>query len=127
MKRPSTQPRTITMARRALIVQRVLVDGWTTTRAASAFGVSKRLVDVWVADYRRHGMMSLRRSAGETLAFEIVQLTILQPFRELLCGFVASIRRPFQRNRVPELLALHRSNEELGGECRTLPAVITLL
>ena len=106
----------MTMARRALIVQRVLVDGWSTAKAASAFGVSKRLVDVWVADYRRHGMMSLRRSAGETLASEIVQLTISQPIRGLASRVGAAIRRLFLRNRVPELLALHRPNRELGGE-----------
>jgi transposase-like protein len=116
MKRPSTQHRTMTMARRALIVQRVLVDGWTTAKAASAFGVSKRLVDVWVADYRRHGMMSLRRSAGGTLASEIVQLTISQPIRGLAGRVAAAIRRLFIRNRASELLALHRPNEELGGE-----------
>jgi transposase-like protein len=116
MNTASVRPHTITMARRALIVQRVLVDGWTSAKAASAFGVSKRLVDVWVADYRRHGMMSLRRSAGETLASEIVQVTISQPIRGVVGRIAAGIRRLFVRNRVPELLALRRSNEELGGE-----------
>jgi transposase-like protein len=116
MKRPSTQPRTITVARRALIVQRVLVDRWTTAKAASAFGVSRRLVEVWVADYRRHGMASLRRSAGETLASEIVQLTISQPIRGFAGRIAAAIRRLFVRNRAPELFPLRRSNEELGGE-----------
>jgi transposase-like protein len=116
MKKASVHPRTITMARRALIVQRVLVDGWTTAKAASAFGVSKRLVDVWVVDYRRHGMASLRRSAGGTLASEIVQVTISQPIRGLAGRIAAGIRRLFVRDRAPELLPLHRSNEELGGE-----------
>jgi transposase-like protein len=106
----------MTMARRALIVQRVLVDGWTSTKAASAFGVSKRLVDVWVADYRRHGMMSLRRSAGERLVSEIVQVTISQPIRGLAGRIAAAVRRLLSPNRVPDLLALRRSNEELGGK-----------
>ncbi|MBV8334208.1 MAG: helix-turn-helix domain-containing protein [Alphaproteobacteria bacterium] len=116
MRRASVQPCTVTMARRALIVQRVLVDGWSTAEAASAFGVSKRLVDVWVANYRLHGMASLRRSSGETLASQIVQLTIWQPIRGLVGRGAAAIRRLFIRNRTPELLALHRPNEELGGE-----------
>src|SRR5215472_1808706 len=116
MNTASGQPRAITMARRALIVQRVLVDGWTSAQAALAFGVSKRLVDVWVADYRRHGMMSLRRAAGETLASEIVQVTISQPIRGLAGRIVAAIHRLFARNRAPEPLTLRRSNEELGGE-----------
>jgi transposase-like protein len=106
----------MTMARRALIVQRVLVDGWTSAKAASVFGVSRRLVDVWVADYRRHGMASLRRSAGETLASEIVQLTISQPIQGFAGRIAAAIRRLFVRNRAHELLRLRRSHEELGGE-----------
>src|ERR1700752_124585 len=116
MKPASIQPRTITVARRALIVQRVLVDGWTSAKAASAFGVSKRLVDVWVADYRRHGMMSLRRSAGGTIASENAEVTFPRPIRGLAGRIGAGIRRLSARNRAPELLALRRSNEELGGE-----------
>ena len=115
MKTAFLQPSTITMARRVLIVQRVLVDGWTSAKAASAFGVSRRLVDIWVADYRRRGMMSLRRSARKTLFVEIVQMMISQPVRGLAWRVAAGIRRPFLRNRAPEPLALRGSNEELGG------------
>ena len=116
MNTASVQPRPITMARRALIVQRVLVDGWSSAKAAAAFGVSQRLVEVWVVDYRRHGMMSLRRSAHETLAGEILQVTISQPVRGVMGRIATGFRRLFLRNRVPELLLLRRSNEELGGE-----------
>ena len=47
-------------ARRGHVVQRVIVDGWTTADAARAAGVGERDVVRWVADYRRRGMASLR-------------------------------------------------------------------
>jgi hypothetical protein len=46
--------------RRAQIIQRVLVDGWSPAQAASVFGLPERRVARWVADYRRRGMASLR-------------------------------------------------------------------
>ena len=116
MNTTSVRPRTITVARRAVIVQRILVDGWTSAKAAATFGVSQRLVDVWVADYRRHGMASLRRAAGDTLAREIVQVTISQPVRGIASRIASGIRRLFVRGRVPEPLPLRRSNDDLGGE-----------
>lgn len=116
MNNASARPRTITTARRALIVQRVLVDGWSSAKTAATFGVSQRLVDVWVADYRRHGMASLRRTVGETLAGEIVQVTISQPVRGIASRIASGIRRLFVRERFPEPLPLRRSNDDLGGE-----------
>jgi len=62
MKNPDFRRRTISVAQRGQIVQRVIVDHWTSDEAA-AFGVRRRLVDVWVADFRRHGMASLREDA----------------------------------------------------------------
>ena len=115
----STAPnrsRAITTARRALIIQRVLVDGWSSAEAAAALGVSQRLVDVWVTDYRRHGMASLRRPAGESLAGEIVQLTISQPVRGLASRIASGLRQFLGRDRVPERLPLRRLNEDFGGE-----------
>ncbi|HEV2303385.1 MAG TPA: helix-turn-helix domain-containing protein [Stellaceae bacterium] len=50
--------------RRGQIVQRVIVDGWTTREAAGAFGLDERLVVRWVAAYRRCGMASLREDAS---------------------------------------------------------------
>jgi transposase len=47
-------------ATRGQIVQRVLVDGWSTAQAAASFGIGERQVVRWVAAYRRHGMASLR-------------------------------------------------------------------
>ena len=112
MNPASAQPRTITLARRALIVQRVLVDGWTSAEAAAAFGVSERQVDVWVADYRRYGMTSLRRAPGNTLAAEIVRLTILRPMRGIASRIASGLRRLLLRERLAEPLPLQRLNDD---------------
>jgi transposase-like protein len=116
MNAARNRSRAITTARRALIVQRVLVDGWSSAEAAAALGVSQRLVDVWVADYRRHGMASLRRPARESLAGEIVQLTISQPARGLASRVASGLRRFLGRDRVPRPLPLGRLNDDFGGE-----------
>jgi transposase-like protein len=110
------QSRAITTARRALIVQRVLVDGWSSAEAAAAVGVSERLVDVWVTDYRRHGMTSLRRPVGESLAGKVIERTISQPVRAVASRIAGGLRRFFRRDRVPERLPLGRLNEDIGGE-----------
>jgi transposase len=96
------------LARRALVIQRVLVDGWTSAEAATAFDVSERQVDVWVADYRRHGMKSLRRSPRKSFRAEIVHLTISRPVREIASRMAGRLRRLFQRERVQQTSPLHR-------------------
>ncbi len=73
--------RIISVAQRGQIVQRVIVDGWTSAEAAAAFGVPRRIVEVWVADFRRHGMASLRREPGRTIAAEMVRSTVWRPVR----------------------------------------------
>lgn len=50
----------IAAVRRGQIIQRVLVDGWSTAQAAAVFGFPERRIARWVADYRRRGMASLR-------------------------------------------------------------------
>ena len=116
MDSASNRSRAITTARRALIVQRVLVDGWSSAEAAAAVGVSQRLVDVWVTDYRRRGMTSLRHPVDESLVGEFVQRTISQPVRALASRIASGARRFFLRDRVPERLPLRRLNEDVGGE-----------
>ena len=116
MDSASNRSRVITRARRALIVQRVLVDGWSSAEAAAAFGVSQRLVDVWVADYRRHGMASLRRPAGESLVGEFVRLTMSQPVRGVASRIASRLRRFVRNDRIPERLPLRRLNDDFGGE-----------
>ena len=50
----------IAAVQRGQIIQRVLVDGWSTRQAAAACGIPERRIARWVADYRRDGMASLR-------------------------------------------------------------------
>jgi transposase-like protein len=107
--------RTITVARRALIVQRVLVDGWTSAEAAAAFGVSQRQVDVWVADFRRSGMTSLRRAPGKTFAVEILRLAIERPIRGVARRITHSLRRLFVHERLPQPLPLRHLNDIRRG------------
>lgn len=50
-------------AQRGLMVQRVLVDGWSAAAVAASHGVDERQVAALVAAYRRHGMAVLRDEA----------------------------------------------------------------
>lgn len=106
----------MTVARRALIVQRVLVDGWTSGKTAATFGVSEHLVDVWVADYRRYGMTGLRRTPGKIVALEILRLTVGRPIRGAARRIANGLRRLFARERLAQPLPLRRSHHDLGGE-----------
>ena len=60
MSRLSAETDNIAAATRGLIVQRLIVDGWSAAEAAASFGVSEQQVERWVTAYRRHGMASLR-------------------------------------------------------------------
>ena len=115
MKTTSAQRRTITVARRALIVQRILVDGWTSAEAAAAFGISEREVDLWVADFRRSGMTSLRRAPAKTLASHIVPLMISQPVRGIALRTASTLRRLLLREQRSEPLSLQRLNDDRRG------------
>lgn len=112
MKRPVSRPRTITVAQRGQIVQRVIVDGWTSAKAAATFGVPQRLVDAWVADFRQHGMASLRHRPGMTVAAEIVQLTVSRPARSLLRKISGGVRRLFAVAAPVHPVPLRRSNKD---------------
>ena len=107
--------RTMTAARRALIVQRVLVDGWTSAEVAAAFGVAERQVNVWVADFRRSGMTSLRCAPGKTLAVEVLRLAIGRPIRGAVRRIANGLRRLFVRERLPQPLLLRRLNDDRRG------------
>jgi len=115
MKNAPAQRRTITVARRALIVQRILVDGWTSAEAAAALGISEREVDLWVADFRRSGMTSLRRAPAKTLASHIVPLMISQPVRGIALRTASTLRRLLLRERRSEPLSLQRLNDDRRG------------
>ena len=66
MRTDSVQKSGLAAATRGLIVQRVLVDGWTPEKAGAQFGIDGRRVARWVAAYRHHGMAALRAEAAET-------------------------------------------------------------
>ena len=50
----------VAAVKRAQIIQRVLVDGWSPAQTAAVFAVPERRIARWVEDYRRRGMASLR-------------------------------------------------------------------
>jgi transposase-like protein len=110
MKNPPPKRPAITIAKRGQIIQRVIVDGWTTAAVASAFGVPKRLVDTWVADFRRYGMASVRHERGQTIVATIVRLTISRPTRAILRKI--SIGRPFAPEPIVQPLPPRRSNKD---------------
>ena len=83
MKKTELRRRTISVAQRGQIVQRVLVDGWTSVEVAAAFGVEKRIVEVWVTDFRRHGMASLRQDPGRSIAAEMIRFVVWRPIRAM--------------------------------------------
>jgi transposase len=60
MQNKPIQKRDLAAATRGLIVQRVLVDGWSPEEAGAPYGVNEQLVARWVAAYQRHGMAALR-------------------------------------------------------------------
>ena len=64
MDADSMQKRDLAAATRGLIVQRVLVDGWTPQEAGAPFDIDGQLVARWVAAYQLHGMAALRSEAA---------------------------------------------------------------
>jgi transposase InsO family protein len=73
---------------RALIVQRVDVDGWTVVRTAVAFGVSVRTVHKWRARYDSEGVAGLldrestpRRSPERTSPPQVAAIVALRTQR----------------------------------------------
>jgi hypothetical protein len=115
MEKRSTEPVALTPAQRGQIVQRVIVDGWTSAEAAAASGVPERLVDAWVADYRRHGMASLRHVPRKTFAAEILRLWFGRPVRAVSRTVSIGLRRLFARQQPTSPSSLDRSNDDRRG------------
>jgi hypothetical protein len=105
----------LTPAQRGRIVQHIIVDGWTSTEAAAAFGLPERVIDAWVADYRRHGMASLRDRPWQTMAAEIVRLRLLRPVRAVFRGISIGLRRLSVRERSVPPSPLHRFQDDRRG------------
>ena len=112
MKKPSSHRQTITPAQRGQIVQRVIVDGWSSAQAAGSLGIPKRLVEAWVADFRRNGMASLQRDPGRTYAGEMVQLALSQPLRAMFRKIAIGLRRSILLEPVVQPLPLRRSHKD---------------
>lgn len=82
MDNNSTISGAITVARRAQIIQRVLVDGWSPAQIAEACGLEERQIRRWVAAYRRRGMASLRSD----IASERLYRRLIRRLRAALAG-----------------------------------------
>jgi leucine-zipper of insertion element IS481 len=115
MKKRSTERVALTPAQRGQIVQRVIVDDWTSAEAAAAAGVPERLVDAWVADYRRDGMASLRHVPRKTVAAEIFRLWFGRPVRAVSRAVSTGLRRVFTREPPVSPSPLDRSNDDRRG------------
>jgi transposase-like protein len=107
--------RTITTVQQGQIIQRVLVDGWSTAAAAAAFDLEERLVAAWIADYRRHGMASLQRAPSRSLAAEIFRLKLARPVSAALRRMAGGLRRAFVREPPAQLSPLRRSHDDRRG------------
>src|SRR5438105_15866178 len=98
----------IAAAQRGQIIQRVLVDGWSTAQAAAVFGLQERRVARWVADYRRHGMASLR----EDDAAERVYLRSLRRLYTAIMRGYGGVRRGFGPVEPPPCNDLRHTRDE---------------
>lgn len=115
MRHSTARRQPVSAAQRGQIVQRILIDNWTSAQAAAAFTVSQRLVEIWVADYRRHGMASLRHVPRRTVAAEIVHLRLLAPLEATLHRAAAGLRGFLGPHRHPEPSLLRSSIDERSG------------
>jgi transposase-like protein len=115
MRLSSNRRRAISAARRGQIVQRVLVEGWTIDRAAAAFDTPPRLVEIWVAAYRRHGMASLRRPPRRTVAAERLELWLLRPTLTIWRRIAGASRRFFAPRRRAAPASMHAFKDDRRG------------
>jgi transposase InsO family protein len=97
---------------RAVIVQRIEVDGWRVAQTAQAFGVSVRTVYKWRARYRHGGWAGLcdarpipQRCPRQTAAGRVRQIVALRAQR--LAGNVIAQRVGVPRSTVGTILRRH--------------------
>jgi hypothetical protein len=101
----------IAAAQRGQIIQRVLVDGWSPAQAAAVFGFPERRIARWVADYRRHGMASLR----EDDSAERVYLRSLRRLYTAIARCYGGLRRGFGLVEPAPCIELRRTGDKRGG------------
>ena len=108
MDRLSAKGREIAAAQRGQIIQLVLVDGWSAAQAAEAFDLQERQVTRWVADYRRHGMASLR----EDYASETRHHRWLRALRGWLLRWFGGLRWIAARSEPAPCIVLRRTGDD---------------
>jgi len=111
MDRLWAKGRDVAAAQRGQIIQRVLVDGWSAAQAAEVFDIQERQVTRWVADYRRHGMASLR----EEYATESPQHRWMRALRGWLLRWVGGLRRIATRPEPAPCIVLRRTGDDPRG------------
>src|SRR4249919_761284 len=86
---------------RRLLVERVLVDGWTLTAAAGAAGISVRCARKWVGRYRLDGERGLRdrssaprRVANRTSADRVAVIVLLRQLRMTAAEIAETLSMP---------------------------------
>jgi transposase InsO family protein len=86
---------------RRLLVERVLVDGWTLTAAAGAAGISVRCARKWVGRYRLEGGQGLldrssapRRVANRTPADRVAVVVALRRLRMTAAEIAETLSMP---------------------------------
>jgi hypothetical protein len=102
----------IAAAQRGQIIQRVLVDGWSTAQAAAVFGLQERRIARWVADYRQHGMASLR----EDEAAERLWQRWMRRLRGAIARCYGGLRRGFGLVEPAPCIELRRTGDKRGGD-----------
>lgn len=115
MEYRSSKRRGIGPAQRGQIVQRIIVDGWSTAATAAAFHVPKRLVAAWLSDYRRHGMQSLRHTPRKSVVAEMVRLKLAEPLLAAFRLVVATLHPLRVRGPQAQPLPLRRTSDERRG------------
>jgi transposase InsO family protein len=86
---------------RRLLVERVLVEGWTTRSAASAAGISVRCARKWVSRYRAEGESGLldrssapHRVANRTPADRVAVIVLLRGLRMTAAEIAETLSMP---------------------------------
>jgi transposase InsO family protein len=86
---------------RRLLVERVLVEGWTTRSAASAAGISVRCARKWISRYRAEGESGLldrssapHRVANRTPADRVAVIVLLRGLRMTAAEIAETLSMP---------------------------------